>query len=164
MVDFIVFIVKMALLAAGLFIAYKIVLTIKEIIELAKRKKAADELRRKLDVFSVEGKVLNFTSKRVSRLDTQYDISVSYMIDNITYYTDVIMFNHGSLRVGQKIILLCDNDDFENVVVQNGDEEEALKRLIVRFVVMIITTSIYVWLAGRKILSTLEGITYIFSG
>lgn len=138
MIDFIAFIVKLTLLAVGLFIAYKIILIVKDIIRLVKRKKAADELRRKFDVFSVEGEVLNFTSARLSKLDTQYNISVSYMVDNLTYYKDVVLFNRGSLRVGQKIILLCDNDDFNNVVVQNGDEEDALKRLIFKLISLIV--------------------------
>lgn len=138
MIDFIVFMVKMALLALGLFLAYKIVYIIKDIIDFAKKKKAAYKLRQKLDVFSIEAEVLSFTEKRISRLDTQYDISVSYTVDDITYRTDVIIFNRGSLRVGQKIILLCDNDDFNNVVVQNGEEEDALKRLISRLIWLII--------------------------
>ncbi len=138
MIDFIVFMVKMVLLALGLFLAYKIVYIIKDIIDFAKKKKAADKLRQKLDVFSIEAEVLNFTEKRISRLDTQYDISVSYTVDDITYYTNVIIFNRGSLRAGQKIILLCDNANFNNVVVQNGEEEDALKRLISRLIWLII--------------------------
>lgn len=154
--DFIVFIIKMALLALGLFLAYKVVNIIKDIFELVKKKNAADELRQKLDVFSVEAEVLNFTEKRVSRLDTQYDISVSYTVDDITYFTNVIIFNRGSLRVGQKIILLCDNDDFNNVVVQNGEEEDALKRLISRliwFIIGLIVDFIGTCLDWRDILS-----------
>ncbi len=159
MVDFIVFIVKMALLAVGLFIAYKIILLIIEIIGLTKRKIAADALRRKFDVFSVEGEVLNFTSKRISNLDTQYDVSVSYMVDDLTYYTNVILFNRGSLRVGQRIILLCDNDNVENVIVQNGDEEEAIKRRIAHLVFLIVLLLLDTWGNSRDVLDITEGLT-----
>lgn len=138
MTDFIVIIVKIALVAVGLFLAYRCYFLIKEIAELVKRKKKADELRKKLDVFSVEGEVLNFTSNRVSRLDTFYNVSISYMADGVTYYKEIILFNHGSLRIGQKIILLCDNENVENAVVQNGGEEEALKRLIWKLIWLVI--------------------------
>lgn len=164
MTDIIVIIVKIALVAAGLFLAYRIYFLIKEIAGLAKRKKAADELRQKLDVFSVEGEVLNFTSKRVSRLDTQYDISISYEVDNTTYYKYIVLFNCGSLRIGQKVILLCDNDDFENVVVQNGEEEEAFKILISRLVFMVILLVIDAWGNSRDVLDITYGFAYLFGG
>lgn len=138
MTDFIVIIVKIALVAVGLFLAYRIYFIVKKLAALTKRKKTADELRQKLDVFSVEGEVMNFSSNRVSRLDTFYFVSVSYMVDSITYYKDIVLFNRGSLRVGQKVTLLCDNDNVENVVVQNGDKEEALKRLVLRAIWLII--------------------------
>lgn len=161
MTDFIFFIVRLALFVFGLFIAYKIFLLIKEIVEFAKRKKAANELRRKLDVFSVEGEVLNFTSKRVSRLDTQYDISISYEVDNITYYKYIVLFNRGSLRVGQKVILLCDNDNPENVIVQSGEEEEALKILLSRLVFMIILLLIDALGNSQDVLDITYGFAYL---
>lgn len=164
MTDFIFFAVRLALFVFGLFIAYKIFLLIKEIVEFAKRKKAANELRRKLDVFSVEAEVLNFTSKRVSRLDTQYDISISYEVDNITYYKYIVLFNRGSLRVGQKVILLCDNDNPENVIVQNGEEEEAFKILLSRLVFMIIVLLIDAWGNSQDVLDITYGFTYLLGG
>lgn len=161
MTDFIVFVIRLTLLVIGLFIAYRVILMVIDIIRLVKRKKVVDELRRKFDVFSVEGEVLSFTSKRLSDLDTQYDISVSYTIDSFTYYKDVIIFNRGSLRVGQKITLLCDNDDYENVIVQDGEEEDALRRLIVRFAIMAIITIIFAWVIVRRTLSGMNDLVEI---
>lgn len=164
MTDFIFFAIRLVLFVFGLYIAYKIFLIIKEMIELIKRKKAADELRKKLDVFSIESTVLNFTSKRVSRLDTQYDVSISYEVDDTTYYKYIVLFNRGSLRVGQKITLLCDNDNVENVVVQNGDEEEALKILISRLVFMIVLLLIDAMGNSQDILDITYGFAYLFGG
>lgn len=164
MTDFIFFIVRLALFIFGLYIAYKIYLLIKEIVEFAKRKKAADELRHKLDVFSVEAEVLNFTSKRVSRLDTQYDVSISYEVDDTTYYKYIVLFNRGSLRVGQKVILLCDNDNPENVVVQNGEEKEALKILISRLVFMIILLLIDALGNSQDVLDITYRFAYLLGG
>lgn len=138
MTDFIAVIIKITLVAVGLFLSYRVYFIAKEVAELFSRKKAADELRKKLDVFSVEGEVLNFTSHRVSQLDTFHNVSISYMVDTFTYYKDIVLFNRGSLRVGQKVTLLCDNDNFQNAVVQNGDEEEALKRLVFKLICLII--------------------------
>ena len=138
MTDLIAIIIKIALVVLGLFLVYRVYFIAKEVAELFNRKKAADELRKKLDVFSIEGEVLNFTSSRVSKLDTFYNVSISYTVDTLTYYKDIVLFNRGSLRVGQKIMLLCDNNDFQNVVVQNGDEEDALKRLTFKLICLII--------------------------
>lgn len=130
--------VKIVLVFFAVILGYRMYFVIKQIVSLSARKKAADTLRKKLDVFSVESEVLSFAEKRLSRLDTEYDVSVSYEIDGITYYKDLIIFNRGSLRIGQKIILLCDNEDFNNAVVQNGEEEEALKRLIFKLIWLIV--------------------------
>lgn len=136
--DLLAFIVKLVLWLIGIFLAYRIFLIVRDIVGLAKRRKAADELRQKLDVFSVESEVLGFTSTRLSKLDTLYNVSVSYSVDSRIYYKDVVMYNRGSLRVGQNITLLCDNDDLDNAVVQNGDEEDALKRMIFRLITLIV--------------------------
>lgn len=127
-------VVKTVLALFAVCLGIRMYFILKQMIPLIVRKKSADILRGKLDVFSVESEVQRFTEKRLSRLDTEYDVSVSYEIDGITYYKDLIIFNKGSLRVGQKIILLCDNEDYYNAVVQNGDEEDALKRLIFRLI------------------------------
>lgn len=79
------------------------------------------------DVFSVEGEVTGFTEKKMGRLDTKYDVTVKYVVDGMSYYKEIVLHNRGSLRVGQKIILLCDDNDHSNAVVQDGSEEEALR-------------------------------------
>lgn len=105
---------------------------------LYSRKKKADELKQKLDVFSVEGEVVSFTEELLTRLDTLFTVSLTYSVGESAYYTDAFLFNRGSLRVGQKIILLCDNEDYSNVSVQNGEENEAVKRLIWRFAWLVV--------------------------
>lgn len=81
------------------------------------------------DVFSVEGEVISFTEKKLGRMDTRYDVIVKYTVDDVNYYKEIVLHNRGSLRVGQKMIMLCDDNDHSNAVVQNGSEEEALKGL-----------------------------------
>ena len=128
--NLIVIFIRVELASLGLFIAYNIFRAAYDLIKLIKRLNAAYKLRQKLDVFSVSAEILSFTEKRVSRLDTRYDVSVSYVVDGIPYFTNVIIFNRGSLRVGRKMILLCDNTDSSNVVLQNGEEESALRKII----------------------------------
>ena len=79
------------------------------------------------DVFSVEGEVLSFTEKKLGRMDTRYDVIVKYTVDDVNYYKEIVLHNRGSLRVGQKMILLCDDNNHSNAVVQDGSEEEALR-------------------------------------
>lgn len=136
--DIVITIVRIALGLFGLFLAYRAYIVIKGIGALYSRKKKADELKQKLDVFSVEGEVVSFTEERLTRLDTLFTVSLTYSVGESAYYTDAFLFNRGSLRVGQKIILLCDNEDYSNVSVQNGEENESVKRLIWRFAWLVV--------------------------
>lgn len=140
--DIVIIILKIALILLGLYFAYKAYVVINGLAVLYSRKKKADELRNKLDVFSVEGEVLGFTEQRVSSLDTWYIVNLSYSVAEVIYYTEVYLFNRGSLRVGQKIILLCDNEDYSNVTVQNGEEDEAVKRLIWRLIWLVVVIAL----------------------
>ena len=122
-------IIRVELASLGLFIAYNIFRAAYDLAKLINKLNAAYNLRKRSDAFSVTAEILSFTEKRVSRLDTRYDVSVSYIVDEITYYTTIIIFNRGSLRVGRKMILLCDNSNSRNVILQNGEEESALRKI-----------------------------------
>lgn len=95
------------------------------------------------DAFSVEGEVINFTTTKVGQMDTQYDAQVMYIVGNTRYYKDVVFHNRGSLRVGARVTLLCDNEDPSNAVLQGEEQEETLKGLIFALVIEI-GVSLYV--------------------
>lgn len=118
-----IFIVLVLILATAKFI--------RDFITLRTRLREIKRLRGSMsyDVFSVEGEVTGFTEKKLGRMDTKYDVTIKYTVDNITYYKEIVLHNRGSLRVGHKIILLCDDNDHSNAVVQDGSEEESLKGL-----------------------------------
>lgn len=162
--DLIFFIIKLALFVLGIYLIYRVAQMIKKLIELVGQKKKADELRNKFDVFSVESEVLSFSEKRISRFDTQYDVHVCYEVDGITYYKDLTIFNRGSLRVGRMIILLCDNDDHQNVIVQNGDEEEAIQKLVWNLVFMAFILVIEAMGFSQDVLDLTESISSLFGG
>ena len=127
--------------AIFLIVLYYAVIVIVLIIAATKAARNVAELRIKLseirrlrdgmsyDVFSLEGEVTGFTEKKLGQMDTEYDVTVMYTVDGINYYKEIVLHNRGSLRVGQKIIMLCDDNDHSNAVVQNGSEEESLKGL-----------------------------------
>lgn len=104
---------------------------LRDVVEFRSRLKNIRRLRGSMsyDVFSVEGEVISFTEKKLGRMDTKYDVIVKYIVDDISYYKEIVLHNRGSLRVGQKIIMLCDDNDHSNAIVQNGSEEESLKGL-----------------------------------
>ena len=104
---------------------------VRDVVEFRSRLKNIRRLRGSMsyDVFSVEGEVISFTEKKLGRMDTKYDVIVKYIVDDISYYKEIVLHNRGSLRVGQKIIMLCDDNDHSNAIVQNGSEEESLKGL-----------------------------------
>ena len=102
-------------------------------VKLREHRKIRDSMR--YDAFNVEGEVLSFTTKKLGRMDTQYNVNIVYTVGTIRYYKEIVLHNRGSLRVGQKIILLCDNDDPSNAVLQNGGEENAIKDMLFALVI-----------------------------
>ena len=104
---------------------------VRDLIMLKTRLRNIRRLRGSMsyDVFSVEGEVISFTEKKLGRMDTRYDVTVKYIIVNKSFYKEIVLHNRGSLRVGQKIIMLCDDNDHSNAVIQDGSEEESLKGL-----------------------------------
>lgn len=124
----------------GVLGLYKSITLILEIAQLRRRLKAAAELHGKLDVISVEAEILDISLREWSALDKLYYIRVSYSVGERFFYKKLILHNRGSVRVGMKMILLCDSDEPDNAVVQDGSEERTLKKMIELFVFYIIFT------------------------
>ncbi len=128
--EFMKFFLKLILFGFGILIAVSIGKDIVKIVKLSKKLKNSNDVEHNFDVFSVEAEVLSFTEERVGQFDTSYDVDILYYVGNLPYYNKVTLLNRGSLRVGQKITLLCDNDDPEKITVSGGDESYALSKLI----------------------------------
>ena len=103
-----------------------------DIVKLIKQYNNIKRLRDSMsyDVFSVEGEIISYTEKKIGRMDTKYYVNIMYMVGTMRFYKEVVLHNRGSIRVGQKITLLCDDNDPSNAIVQDGSEEDSLKGLI----------------------------------
>lgn len=108
------------------------------IIKTCSRLKEANRLRQSYDVISVEAEITDITTKRWNPMDTQYIVDLTYSVGECTYNKQITLHNKQSLRVGQILILLCDSDDPEKAVLQNGEEEESIKSLTFALIVDII--------------------------
>lgn len=151
MVDFFEFLANLCLAIGvillfllGIAISIRIAKNIMEIIHYYRLYKMAHDTEGKFDVFSVESVVESFTEKNIDRFNTLYTVQVRYTVGEAVYFTEVKLLNRGSLRVGQTIILLCDNDNVNNVVVQGGDESYALKHSVHLLIFEIITLIVYI--------------------
>ena len=126
-----IFLIVLYYVVIVLLLIFVISKAVRDVVTLRIRLREIKRLRGSMsyDVFSVEGEVISFTEKKLGRMDTRYDVIVKYTVDDVSYYKEIVLHNRGSLRVGQKMIMLCDDNDHSNAIVQNGSEEESLRGL-----------------------------------
>lgn len=126
------FFVALYYVAIAIPIAIFLTKTIRNLTEILGNLKKTKRLRESVscDVFHVEGEITSFTQKRLGPMDTQYNVQIVYVVGTIRYYKDVVLHNRGSIRVGQRVTLLCDSDDPTNAVLQGGEEEDTLKGIV----------------------------------
>lgn len=118
--------------------AFGIVKMTIEIVKVNGRLKEANRLRASYDVISVEAEITDIKTRRWNPMDTQYFVTLSYSVGETSYSKKITLHNKQSLRVGQVLILLCDSDNPEIAVPQNGAEEESIKGLTFALIVDVI--------------------------
>lgn len=121
---------KFILIAFGILLLINILYVLKRLIPIIRRHREAERIGRDLSVFSVEGEVVEINSERLNDLDTQFNVKLCYTVGYEKYYKDIVLLNRHSLRMGQKINLLCDEDDPANATLQDGSEKESTGNLI----------------------------------
>ena len=135
-------IVRMLLAVFGFLVVKDLVRKIAAIRQLRIYVEEAAKARSIAGLSSVQGEVTSFIEKRLGRMDTQYNVNVVYTVGNIRYYKEIILLNRGSLRVGQKLDMLYDSIDPSVAAARDGQEKEAVNKLIgmviFRIVVLII--------------------------
>ncbi len=131
-------VLRIFLILFGIVLLINITSVLKKLIPIMRRHREAVRVRHDLNVFSVEAEVVGINSERLNDLDTQFNVKLCYMVGSIKYYKDIVLLNRHSLRMGQKMILLCDEDDPENATVQDGSETDSTGNLIFNFWVDIV--------------------------
>lgn len=121
---------RVILTAFGILLLINIFFVLKRLIPIIRRHREAERIGRDLNVFSVEGEVVEINSERLNDLDTQFNVKLCYTVGYEKYYKDIVLLNRHSLRMGQKFNLLCDEDDPANATLQDGSEKESTGNLI----------------------------------
>lgn len=121
---------RVILTAFGILLLINIFFVLKRLIPIIRRHREAERIGRDLNVFSVEGEVVEINSERLNDLDTQFNVKLCYTVGYEKYYKDIVLLNRHSLRTGQKFNLLCDEDDPANATLQDGSEKESTGNLI----------------------------------
>lgn len=121
---------RVILTAFGILLLINIFFVLKRLIPIIRRHREAERIERDLNVFSVEGEVVEINSERLNDLDTQFNVKLCYTVGYEKYYKDIVLLNRHSLRMGQKFNLLCDEDDPANATLQDGSEKESTGNLI----------------------------------
>lgn len=121
---------KAILIAFGILLLINIFFVLKRLIPIIRRRREAKRIERDLNVFSVEGEVVEIDPERVDDLNTRFNVKLCYTVNYEKYYKDIVLLNRHSLRVGQKFSLLCDDDNPANATLQDGSEKKATGDLI----------------------------------
>ena len=131
-----------------------------EIIYFRHELKNAERVRRSPNALKIDGEVLEIREKRWSQLDVQYTVKLAYNVGERFFYKDLTFLNKASLRQGAKIKLLCDSEDPEIVVVEDGSQANSLHGLISKMIGNIILVIIGM---AAAYLNFLLGFAEVFS-
>lgn len=123
-------VLRFILIAFGILLLINIWFVLKRLIPIIRRHREAKRVGRDLSVFSVEAEVVEINSERLNDLDTQFNVKLCYTVGYEKYYKNIVLLNRHSLRMGQKMTLLCSEDDPENATLQDGSETDSTGNLI----------------------------------
>lgn len=133
---------KFFLLIVFIVAVIDLVPVIKRLIPLAKRVREIKQLKQSYDVISVESEIIEIHTEKLGEMDTQYNIKLYYEVGWNKYYKDFILINKQSVRVGDKVALLCDSANPEKALLQNcrglTGEEYGLKSTVINLIVALI--------------------------
>ena len=121
---------RLILIMFGVLLLINVYFVLKKLIPIIRRHREAKRVGRDLSVFSVEAEIIEINSEKLNDLDTQFNVKLCYMIGYEKYYKDIVLLNRHSLRIGQKMTLLCNEDDPGNATLQDGLETDSTGNLI----------------------------------
>ena len=135
-------VLKIALLLVFIGAAIDLVVVIKRIVPMINRVREIKRIKTSPDVISVEAEIIEIHEQRLDELDIQYTVKLYYEVGYQKFYKDFILINKQSLRVGQKLTVLCDSFEPEKALIQNFTdtfgESYGLKSTIFNLVLAII--------------------------
>lgn len=129
---------RLVLIVFGIWLLINLYFVTKRLIPIIRRNREAERIAHDLSVFSVEGEVVGINSERLNDLDTQFNVKLRYMVGYEKYYKDIVLLNRHSLRMGQKLNLLCDENNPGNATLQDGSEKESTGNLIFNLILDVV--------------------------
>ncbi len=102
--------------------AINLISVLKRLIPMMKRVREIKRLKNDPDVISVEAEIIEIHEEQIGDMDMQYNVKLHYEVGYQKYYKDFILINKQSLRIGQKLTLLCDSFEPEKALIQNYSE------------------------------------------
>lgn len=119
-----------------------LIAVISRLVPLMKRVREIKLIKNDPDVISVEAEIIEIHEKRLGEMDTQYNIKLHYEVGYQKFYKTFILINKQSLRVGQKLTLLCNSFKPEKALIQNysglSGEEFGIKSTVFNLIVTIL--------------------------
>lgn len=133
---------KIVLLIVFITAVIDLAVVLKRIIPMIKRANEIKRIKNDPDVISAEAEIIEIKTEKLSDMDTQYNVKIHYEVGYQKYYKDVILINKQSLRVGQKLTVLCDSFEPEKSLIQDYSgqfgESFSLKSTVFNLVIVVL--------------------------
>lgn len=137
---------KFVLLVIFIVAAVNLAFVLKRLLPMVKRVREIKRIKNNPDVISAEAEIVEINEQRLDQINTQYNVKLHYEVGYQKFYKDFILINKQSLRVGQKLTVMCDSFDPEKALIQDYTdsfgEDFGLKSTLFNFVIDIIVISV----------------------
>lgn len=119
-----------------------LIAVLKRLVPMMKRTREIKSIKNDPNVISAEAEIIEIHEERINDMDMQYNVKLYYEVGYQKYYKDVILINKQSVRVGQKLTILCDSSEPEKAMIQNysglSGEEFGIKSTVFNLVIVIL--------------------------
>lgn len=137
---------KIVLAVVFIMALINLICAIIKIVPMSKRLKEIKRAKDGFNSISVEAEIVEIHTKPLDELNTEYDVKLHYEVGYRKFYKNFILVNKQALRVGQKLTLLCDDDDPKQALIQEYEgtfgESFQIKSTIINIIVDIVIMTI----------------------
>lgn len=135
-------VLRIVLLIVFIGAAIDLIAVSRRLIPMMKRAREIKRIKNDPDVISVEAEIIEIHEDRINDMDMQYNVKLYYEVGYQKFYKNFILINKQSLRVGQKLTLLCDSSDPEKAMIQDQNglsgESFGIKSMVFNLVIAVL--------------------------
>lgn len=129
--------IRATLIIVGICALIDIIYVGIQLIPMVKRMLEFNKLKKDPDVISVEAEILEIHTKKLDRLDTQYDVKVYYEVGYQKFYKDIVLINKQAIRVGMNLTMLCSSSDPQRAMVMDRSDEQGIKNRVINLIIAV---------------------------